>query len=123
MATIGENWKCPYCGHAQVLADERVSDKWYQQYVEGWKEGVRPVVGISAIVCANQECRELTLAVILGRQHPKRDDVVEGPRKGWTLLPPSSAKPQPDYIPEPIRSDYYEACAIRDLSPSVGDDD
>jgi hypothetical protein len=35
------------------------------------------------------------------------------------LLPPSSAKPQPDFIPKPIRDDYYEACAIRDLSPKA----
>jgi hypothetical protein len=35
------------------------------------------------------------------------------------LLPPSSAKPQPDCIPKPIRDDYYEACAIRDLSPKA----
>ena len=25
----------------------------------------------------------------------------------------------PDYIPEPIKSDYYEACRIRDLSPKA----
>ena len=37
----------------------------------------------------------------------------------WRLLPPSSAKPQPDCIPQPIRDDYYEACAIRDLSPKA----
>jgi Domain of unknown function (DUF4145) len=39
--------------------------------------------------------------------------------KSWTLLPPSSAKPQPDCIPQPIRDDYYEACSIRDLSPKA----
>jgi hypothetical protein len=37
----------------------------------------------------------------------------------WHLLPSSSAKPQPDYIPEAIRRDYAEACAIRDLSPKA----
>jgi hypothetical protein len=35
------------------------------------------------------------------------------------LLPASFAKPQPDYIPEPLRRDYEEACAIRDLSPKA----
>ncbi|ASC06056.1 hypothetical protein S101468_01819 [Acetobacter pasteurianus subsp. pasteurianus] len=35
------------------------------------------------------------------------------------LLPFSNAKPQPDYIPKPIREDYYEACKIRDLSPKA----
>jgi hypothetical protein len=39
--------------------------------------------------------------------------------KSWALLPPSSAKPQPDYIPKQIRDDYYEACAIRTLSPKA----
>jgi hypothetical protein len=37
----------------------------------------------------------------------------------WMLLPQSSAKPQPDCIPTPLRQDYYEACAIRDLSPKA----
>jgi hypothetical protein len=27
--------------------------------------------------------------------------------------------PQPDYIPQPLRDDYYEACRIRDLSPKA----
>ena len=37
----------------------------------------------------------------------------------WQLKPQSSAKPYPDYIPEPIRKDYEEACLIRDLSPKA----
>ncbi len=35
------------------------------------------------------------------------------------LLPESLAKPQPDFIPAPIREDYTEACRIRDLSPKA----
>jgi hypothetical protein len=34
----------------------------------------------------------------------------------WRLLPQSNAIPQPDYIPTPLVEDYYEACAIRELS-------
>ncbi len=37
----------------------------------------------------------------------------------WKLRPESSAIPQPDYVPEPIKEDYYEACAIKDLSPKA----
>ena len=37
----------------------------------------------------------------------------------WTLRPASSAKPLPDYIPQPIREDYEEACAILALSPKA----
>jgi hypothetical protein len=39
--------------------------------------------------------------------------------QSWRLIPESSAVPQPDYIPEPLRADYYEACRIRDLSPKA----
>ena len=35
------------------------------------------------------------------------------------LIPASSAKVFPDYVPQPIRDDYVEACAIRDLSPKA----
>jgi len=34
-------------------------------------------------------------------------------------LPEPSGKPQPEYIPEAIREDYYEACRIRELSPKA----
>jgi hypothetical protein len=40
-------------------------------------------------------------------------------RQSWQLLPDSSAKPQPDYIPVPIVNDYNEACRIKDLSPKA----
>ena len=97
-----------------------MDDQWHHQYVKGWKHfGIHPIVGISAIVCANSECRELTLNATLGRSNPGRDDAVEGPYKTWTMLPPSSARPQPDYIPKAIRDDYYEACSICELSPKA----
>lgn len=112
MVSIGNNWKCPYCGHAQVIGEERYdSADWNDISVEGEKQGRRLYSSYTAIVCANADCRELS-----------RDAAGSwfiSPRKAWRLLPPSSAKPQPDYIPEPIRNDYYEACAIRDLSPKA----
>lgn len=41
------------------------------------------------------------------------------PIKVWKLLPDSIAKPQPNYIPAPIRKDYEQACKIADLSPNA----
>ena len=117
---VGKNWRCPYCGHAQVLDLKRVEQNWYRQRVEGWKGGT-PTVFLGAIVCANDDCRELSLWAVLGTvvDRGAREDEIKSPFKSWTLLPPSSAKPQPDCIPQPIRNDYYEACAIRDLSPKA----
>lgn len=37
----------------------------------------------------------------------------------WQLLPESEAKVLPDYVPQPIKEDYYEACRIKDLSPKA----
>jgi hypothetical protein len=115
MVNVGENWKCPYCGHAQVLSESRVDEEWTEQAVKGW-EGGTPTVLVRSIVCANKKCRKLTLMAGLGRVGDRGGSI---PLKSWTLLPPSSAKPQPDYIPQAIREDYDEACAIRDLSPKA----
>jgi len=37
----------------------------------------------------------------------------------WRLLPETNAKPQPEFIPTALRTDYIEACRIRDLSPKA----
>jgi Domain of unknown function (DUF4145) len=129
MVEIGGNWKCPYCGHAQVLDEDRVSQYWYHQPVRGWKEEIalgigvqeeaEPTVFIETIVCANEACRELTLSAAVARKRRHDDDYKLQVIKSWRLLPPSSAKLQPDCIPKALRDDYYEACAIRDLSPKA----
>jgi hypothetical protein len=121
MVARGDNWKCPYCGHAQVINEDRIRDHWYHQALQGWIGEGRPTVGILAIICANDECRKLTLSASLGHAVARgnREMDIDPPITSWSLLPASSAKPQPDFIPKPIRDDYYEACAIRDLSPKA----
>ena len=110
MVKVGENWRCPYCGHDQVLDDQRVHESWATRHVKGWAEEGYPAVHILNIVCANADCRKLTMKVSLGHTVPGREKEVRGPFKNWSL---------PDYIPKAIRDDYYEACAIRDLSPKA----
>jgi hypothetical protein len=77
---------------------------------------------VEAIVCANEDCRKLSLTFdLFAYDGFDRNGNYRNPRpvRQWSLLPASSAKPQPDYIPEPLRRDYEEACAIRDLSPKA----
>src|SRR5262249_59248503 len=99
------------------LSEARMQDSWNRQHIRGWKKGV-PTVGILSIVCANKDCEELSLTAVFGPAKKGNDQAVRVD-KHWTLLPPSSAKPQPDYIPKPIRDDYYEACVIPGLSPKA----
>lgn len=121
MSKIGKNWICPYCNHAQVIADARYDADWQRVFVQGWKQGD---VGYykEFIVCANANCRELSFelrVVRRGHDSGNKFEIIGTPVAKWRLLPLSYAKPQPDYIPEALRLDYQEACAIRDLSPKA----
>jgi Domain of unknown function (DUF4145) len=121
MVSVGENWNCLYCGHAQVIADERLHGDLKDLYVTGWENGEAGYC-LESIVCANNQCRKMSLSLALVEVIRNiHDDAYESRRtvKSWTLLPSSSAKPQPDYIPAALRCDYEEACAIRDLSPKA----
>ena len=71
----------------------------------------------------NPQCKKLILKVslrelVVSGQNKRFNDIAD-PKKSWNLLPESLAKPQPDYIPEPIRQDYKEACQTLNLSPKA----
>ena len=119
MSTKGVNWTCPFCNRPQTLTEHQLGSVTGCFWVPGNKHGPIGLRG-EAIVCANPGCNDVTLTVKLtngavaqnGQYHPK--SVVE-----TFSRPSSSSKIQPEYIPEPLREDYYEACRIRDLSPKA----
>jgi hypothetical protein len=118
MAENRDNWTCPYCGGSQVIDEKRHYRQFHPFYLSAWRHG-QPGVELEAIICSNEQCKELTFEATLC-SYVERSTVEEhGPFTHWGLLPASSAKPQPSYIPQPIRDDYAEACAIRDLSPKA----
>lgn len=115
------NWTCPYCDRAQTLTEKRVSNVYRHFELAKHKLGA---VGLSAqaIACANPYCQEVTVTAYLTQdvlhavnQAYIAKDVLDT----YRLRPQSSSKPQPNYIPAPLREDYQEACAIRDLSPKA----
>lgn len=78
---------------------------------------------IHAIGCSNPDCKKVTVIAEYGRVSVF---VGGGDYAGWdeTLVskrikPDHRSISQPDFIPEPLRDDYYEACLIRDLSPKA----
>lgn len=116
------NWTCPFCQHAQAMTNSRTATDRVHLDVYEALEGD---VGIEAVsfVCSNRACRRLSLTVKLIPYSQTGNYYQPNCRanaiRQWKLLPQSSAKPQPDCVPEPLRNDYYEACAIRDLSPKA----
>jgi hypothetical protein len=121
MPKIGENWTCPYCQHAQVIAKERYDLDIRSVDVSGCEIGDLGYA-LEAMVCSNDQCKKLSLKLFLvlrGRWNQDGGFEIKGKVEDWRLLPSSFARPQPDYIPEAVRRDYQEACAIRDLSPNA----
>ena len=68
-------------------------------------------MSIDIFKCPNDECRQETVIV------KGINDYAGG--KTFSIYPDSSARRFPDYIPQQIRSDYEEACAIVDRSPKA----
>ncbi len=120
MPKAGENWTCPYCGCAQVMSDSRFAVQVRPLDLRGWVEG-QCGYRIEAIACANEDCKKLSMTFALhkAKLSPSGGGHILEQFHQWRLLPASYAKPQPHYVPEGLRRDYEEACAIRDLSPKA----
>lgn len=120
------NWTCPHCNRAQSVVPDRVKSSVTHIGINELAEGR---IGIQhlAIGCANPECGKLTLSITIGEDElysvtgASYFRLVEDGKTLFSqqILPRSSAKPQPDFIPQALREDYFEACLIRDESPKA----
>ena len=116
------NWTCPYCRTAQVVVDEN-SDSGSIRFYTGEKPPNRLGIDAHAICCANPECKMHTVTLEVKRWGNNPGGgyswLNQKPDFARQVLPESSAKPQPEFIPHPLVEDYTEACKIRDLSPKA----
>jgi hypothetical protein len=113
------NYTCPYCGRHTTITNPNKDSNWRRINIQ--KPTLGDVgFGISAVTCPNEECQQLLLVGYLTKASYYAGNWNDaGTIQTWRLLPESEAKVLPDYIPEPIKVDYYEACRIRDLSPKA----
>lgn len=117
------SWTCPYCGQPQPITPPMFAKPNGNLAIPS-KLGT---IGYNmhAIACANQDCKEVTLTVYFGAGRWKSQTggtpvfTLDAPSECFRLKPASFAKPQPDSVPAILADDYYEACAIRDLSPKA----
>lgn len=116
------NWTCPYCNRAQTVTSDQHD---VREDIIHNSDSVYGVVTarIETVRCANEECKELYLSFslchLISNRYSERGWDAGEPIRSWVLLPESSAKPQPSYIPRPLIDSYKEACRIRDLSPKA----
>lgn len=115
------NWTCAYCQHPQVVQDQNAIYTTGRVNVGENATAVDPGYWVHGIACQNKDCNKLTLTFALtsGGKWINGSWRSEKTEETWPVLPESSAKPQPEFIPKPLRDDYTEACRIRDLSPKA----
>lgn len=113
------NWTCPHCNHPQIVTDNNYTRRW--SYISVGKINIGNTgFSYEAIGCLNDACNKLTLSASLTERVTKNSEWQEGEDlRQWRLIPESSAIAQPDYIPAPLKDDYYQACRIRELSPKA----
>ena len=121
------NWTCPYCHKETTIViktNASMHEHFYDSPTKDEHMGLRTII----IACPNPACGEYTVSAELyraayahERDGYKYDPYItsDQPMISWKLKPQSSAIPQPEYIPEQIQNDYYEACAILSLSPKA----
>lgn len=120
---LQQDWNCPFCQRAQVVTDSTFDHHVVPLAIGGSAYG-KVCFQLSAVRCANSSCNEVWLHGGLHRwDHYNRagsaPEPVDPAIQEAVLRPSAKGKPQPNYIPEPLRRDYEEACAIRDLSPKA----
>ncbi len=111
-------WECPFCNRASIVT----GDNYFSEQIWFHTPNVHGSRMLNAefTVCPNKQCREFTLLISMFEVSKSGGRTFQGNLvKSWPLIPPSTAKTFPSYIPKPILDDYVEACLIRDLSPKA----
>jgi hypothetical protein len=119
---LGEpwNWTCNFCQVVQTVTDSNSATEDWGIATMGSLHG-RVAMRVVSIACSNPECRELVIHTTLhktvlrsGNRYLENEILaIVG------NIPKSYLRLQPDFIPLAIKSDYYEACSIVDLSPKA----
>ena len=117
-------WTCPHCNRPTTIGPDLHHVQCNRLDVGESRHGHLGIT-LNAIRCPNPHCNDVTVVVTVGNieyvsTHDRfiiADDnrLIDAKR----FRPEYFFSPQPEFIPEQLRNDYYEACRIRDLSPKA----
>lgn len=116
------DWQCPYCNHHSTITRDKINESEHGMTIKNVTGD--KLLYTFFIVCPNKDCRNYTLTAILfnskyGNYSGQWKHGALKEINRWNLVPGSTAKVFPNYIPKQILTDYKEACSIRDLSPKA----
>ena len=113
------DWKCPFCNHNATITTHSLRLGHTDFTLEEAQETRRIVTQF--ILCPNLQCKKFTLEAHLyelfwvNSKQWMSGELI----KKWQLIPGSSSKTLPAYVPQNIVDDYDEASAIVTLSPKA----
>jgi hypothetical protein len=124
--------KCPHCAHAVTLGDQDASTQLFRVKLGTATDDEYIGLKCWAARCPNPDCQKFTLEVGAGfggtRSSPNgwvftgRFDRLQPERPvgaGYFRFAPRVAVPLSEHVPAAVKSDYEEACSIKDLSPKA----
>lgn len=116
------NWQCPYCNQFTFVTHENRSARTFPLN----DKSTRGDVGMSvvSITCANPECQELTVDVVIGsvdshmsRTNGRLYDLLPMPSNlRRRVVPEAKVMALPSEVPEEVKITYSEAVLIANLS-------
>lgn len=107
-------FRCPFCGQIMATGYNTHAVTYLNfrgQIAFDSSETISPYLRVEIYRCPNDDCKKETIIV------SGINGYIDG--KKIHVFPDSSARRFPDYIPQQIRSDYEEACAIVERSPKA----
>ena len=118
------SWECPHCKRITTIDKHNIhlSNNFLQDI--NTERGAGYNVQTKNLICPNFQCKNISVYVSVYRA---KEIYLNGNHKiineqflfGDRFYPDKDIKQYPDYIPEPIRKDYEEACKISSLSPKA----
>lgn len=111
-----ELWTCPYCNRPCTIGGNDIRELSEKSFINSMYGTYRGRIKI--ITCPNVECRKQTISLTISSCDNYGLN-EQAPFYSARLIPESSAKPFPSYIPEAILHDYNEACLIQEKSPKA----
>lgn len=115
----GSRWVCPHCEHAAFVVSANTTSGSVASTLDSadgpW------LAFVHYVACPNPACRLTTIHITIGNGAKAPNGYLNwtGEQQRMRFRPPTYARPIPEYVPQAIREDYREACAILDLSPKA----
>lgn len=116
------NFTCPHCGMPQIVTaaahDAKTVFLDVGPFAERKNQAKYLGLTVDAVRCANAECKKTTILAAAGSYNYQTEILIDNSIFTTRIpYPGLSGKPFPQFVPDEILEDYYEAWSIVGLSP------